>query len=224
MARLLVVGSTQHLAGRELLKRIVDQARSDGHDAAVASTATDIAEADGLIAILDEADAATAGSVALMHAADKPILALCSGAPAPFLEGLCKPRRIETSESCLTHLPAFYEAVRPFAGRVVRDRIPELVREAGHDVAFREVAGDERPRFLKQKVAAEAQELLRADAGSEKEEIADVLEALEAFILSRGVDRDDLKRIKEAKRKRRGGFAKVYVVESTSTPDAPSEA
>ena len=64
MARLLVVGSTQHLAGRELLKRIVDQARSDGHDAAVASTATDIAEADGLIAILDEADAATAGSVA----------------------------------------------------------------------------------------------------------------------------------------------------------------
>lgn len=219
MARLLVVGSTQHLASRALLDRLVEQARQDGHDAGPCVRAKDVADADGLVALLDGADAVTAAAMALAHAEGKPVLGLASGSPDAMLADLCNVKNVRDEASCLAALAPFYEAVRPFAGRVVRDRIPELVREAGHSVAFHEVTGEDRPRFLKQKVAAEAHELLRADIGEEKEEIADVLEALESFIVSRGFDRDDLKRIKEAKRKRRGGFSKVYVVESTSSPE-----
>jgi hypothetical protein len=39
--------------------------------------------------------------------------------------------------------------------------------------------------------------------------------ALEAFLRDRGYDRDELKAIKEAKRKRRGGFERCLVVEAT---------
>lgn len=203
------------MAARELCDRLIAQIRDDGHDGAMLETLADVADADGILLLLDACDPLSGAALGMAHQAGKPCMGFGSK-PTP-LDQACKAIRLEHPEAALDQLPALYELVKPFAGRVVRDKIPELVREAGHSVAFREVTGDERPRFLKQKVANEAQELLRADVGKEKEEIADVLEALEAFIRSRGVDRDDLKRIKDAKRKRRGGFDKVYVVESTAT-------
>lgn len=217
MARLLVIGPDDQLAARGLLKRLRNHAREAGHDAGSpdGNLKQAVRDADGVVVVLDGASAQANAIVGLAAAMDKPVLGLSAHAEHA-LSGLCRFVVCKDDEAAIATLEPFYEAVRPFAGRVVRDKIPELVREAGHDVAFREVGGEDRPRFLKQKVAAEAHELLRADVGKEKEEIADVLEALEAFILSRSFDREDLKRIKDAKRKRRGGFAKVYVVESTS--------
>ncbi|HLF16559.1 MAG TPA: hypothetical protein VI796_03905, partial [Candidatus Thermoplasmatota archaeon] len=48
-------------------------------------------------------------------------------------------------------------------------------------------------------------------------------EALEAFLKARHADREELRRVKEAKRKRRGGFERGFVVEST-LPGSPSAA
>ncbi len=211
------------VAARDQLRRIVDKIRSDGHDAFLFGTQgespTDaVKDSDGVVAVVDHCNADTAAAIAFSNAHNKPALALATAGGPRLVAELATLKTGDSEEAWFEALPAFYEAVRPFAGRVVRDRIPQLVKEAGHHVAFREVQDDEKSRFLKQKVANEARELLHADLGKEKEEIADVLEALEALIRSRNFERDDLRRVKEAKRKRRGGFDRVYVVESTAQP------
>lgn len=228
MARILVVAAHETLAERSLATTLVRRARSDGHDAVLWQDAQEgparaVREADALVALLDRLPAAGAAAVALADAADKPVLGLCSRPTEGLFTQICHVVEGQREEDWWAHLPAFYERVRPFAGRVVRDRIPDLVAEAGHDVRFRQLTADEKPRFLKQKVANEAKELLAAELSQEKEEVADVLEALEAFILARGFDRDDLRRIKDHKRKQRGGFDRCFVVEATATADGPEK-
>jgi predicted house-cleaning noncanonical NTP pyrophosphatase (MazG superfamily) len=223
VARILVAGDAGGLARRTLLTRLVGRLQSDGHDAALHRDAEEgpadsVREADALVAVLDGSDAATAAAVAFASALHKPVLGLAARqSPVPaFLRELCT-RVVEADEvgTWLEALPAFYEDVRPFAGRLVRDLVPQLVKEAGHEVAFRSLSDAERPRFLKQKIAEEARELAKADLGREKEEI-------ETLIKTRAYGRDDLRAIKDAKRKRRGGFEKCFVVESTARDGAPA--
>ncbi len=226
MARILVAGADDTLAERQLVRMLIEQIRGDGHDAGrvEGSASKAIDEGDAVVAVLDRCSSDVAALVAYAHAQNKPVLGLATrGSDAGALGDMARLVPGERVDDWLAALPQFYEEVRPFAGRVVRDRIPELVREAGHDVAFRQLTAEEKPRFLKQKVANEAQELLRADMGKEREEVADVLEALEAFIAARGFERDDLRRIKEHKRKQRGGFERGFVVEATTGKAQPQE-
>lgn len=222
VARLLVAGTLAHLGARRVLAELTRQIRADGHDAVQFDPATDgpqdVDDADAVVAVLDAVDPDTLAVMGYAKALDKPVLGLASAAVTGMAPAIADVQVVDDTEDMLGRIRNFYEKVKPFAGKVVRDRIPQLVKEAGHDVAFREVTGDDRLRFLKQKIAAEALELQRADRGGEKEEIADVLEALEAFIEARKYSRDDLRRVKEAKQKRRGGFDRVWVVESTATP------
>lgn len=226
MAR-IVVAAPDSVTGRGAAERLLQRLRDDGHEAERLGSdlITETGEADGTVCILDGgAFAGTAHAAAACAAAqDRPVLALV---------GTDAPRRLDHDR--ITYHPGveeadwwvalddWYDQVRPFAGRVVRDLIPQLVREAGHDVRFRAATADERPHYLKQKVLAEAKELVAAGAGAEKEEVADLLEALEAFIRARSYDRESLKRVKQAKHKQRGGFERCWVVEATSGPSTDS--
>jgi len=241
MARILVAGTTESLAGRGLAERVVARVRADGHDAALlgATPLPEVREADAVVALLDGPvpPPAAVGAAATAHALGKPALALHTHPLGDAIATLFTQAHSVHGEEDFGHaLSAFYAQVRPFAGRLVRDQVPRLVREAGHSVAFREAAaGEERVRFLKRKVAEEAAELLEAGPGEEREEVADLLEALEALLVERGVAREDLKLVKEAKRRRRGGFERCFVVESVAggtpveatpvpaTPDAEPE-
>jgi predicted house-cleaning noncanonical NTP pyrophosphatase (MazG superfamily) len=221
MARILVAGTTESLAGRSLAERIVARVQADGHDGALlgATPLPEVREADAVVALLDGPvpPPAAVGAAATAHALGKPVLALHTHPLGDALATLFTQTHAVHDESDFTAaLAAFYAQVRPFAGRLVRDQVPRLVREAGHSVAFREAAGEERARFLKRKVAEEAQELLEAGPGEEREEVADLLEALEALLVERGVAREDLKLVKEAKRRRRGAFERCFVVESVA--------
>ncbi len=230
MARILVVGERAGVAGRTLLERLVRRLRSLGQDAALygqtdEGPARSVAECDGIVAVLDTAGAETAAVVAYAHAKGKPVLGLAlPDATIPkFLADAASLHRGADEETWSEALPGFCDKVRPFAGRLVRDQVPKLVKEAGYDLTFRQLSADDKPRFLKQKIAAEAQELEKADLGREKEEVADVLEALEAFLVARGFDREDLRRVKDAKRKRRGAFEQCWVVEATVPAQAPNQ-
>ncbi|HUR25676.1 MAG TPA: hypothetical protein VM327_06665 [Candidatus Thermoplasmatota archaeon] len=221
MARILVAGTTESLAGRGLAERVVARVRADGHDAALlgATPLPEVREADAVVALLDGAipPPAAVGAAATAHALGKPALALHTHPLGDAIATLfTQAHALHGEDDIPQALAAFYAQVRPFAGRLVRDQVPRLVREAGHSVAFREAAGEERARFLKRKVAEEAAELLAAGPGEEREEVADLLEALEALLVERGVARDDLKLVKEAKRRRRGGFERCFVVESVA--------
>lgn len=220
VARILVAGP-EGLGARLLLDALLGRLRADGHEAArlpAEGTAEAVAEADALIAVLDGAvPAATAVWVGHAAALGKPLLGLHGGdAPPALLQACTRTAQGDDLDGLARALGPFYEDVRPFAGRLVRDHVPRLVEEAGHEVRFRELAADERPRFLKQKVHEEAKALLKADRGTEADEIADLLEALETLIRTRGFEREDLRRVKEGKLRRRGGFEKCYVVEATA--------
>lgn len=230
MARLLVATDLTSLAQRAIAHRLAETAVSHGHEAIVVTDAPLAAckEADAVIALIDGSDPGgmPVAVAATAHALGLPTLALHTHALPEALASLFTQAQAVTREEDLAAaLPAFYAQVRPFAGKLVRDQVPRLVREAGHQVQFREAAPDERARYLKRKVADEAAELLAADPGQEREEVADLLEALETLLRVRGYDRDDLKLVKEAKRKRRGGFERFLIVESattvTSTPPEP---
>jgi predicted house-cleaning noncanonical NTP pyrophosphatase (MazG superfamily) len=216
-----VAGTTESLSGRGLAERVVARVRADGHDAALlgATPLPEVREADAVVALLDGPvpPPAAVGAAATAHALGKPALALHTHPLGDAIATLfTQAHAVLGEEDFAQALSAFYAQVRPFAGRLVRDQVPRLVHEAGHSVAFREAAGEERARFLKRKVAEEAQELLEAGPGEEREEVADLLEALESLLVERNVTRDDLKLVKEAKRRRRGGFERCFVVESVA--------
>lgn len=222
MARLLVATDLTSLGQRALADRLAARARADGHEATVVTDAPLAAckDADAAICLIDGGSpgAMPIAVAASAHALGLPTLALHTHALADSLASLFSMAQAVTREDDLvTALIPFYAEVRPFAGKLVRDQVPRLVREAGHQVQFREAAPDERVRYLKRKVADEANELMEADPGQEREEVADLLEALETLLRVRGYDREDLRLVKEAKRKRRGGFERFLIVESATT-------
>ncbi len=233
MARLLVATDLSSMGQRALADRLAARAQADGHEATVVTDAPLAAckDADAAICLIDglSPGAMPIAVAASAHALGLPTLALHTHAlPASLASLFTMAQAVTREEDLLTALIPFYASVRPFAGKLVRDQVPRLVREAGHQVQFREATPDERPRYLKRKVADEANELLEADPGQEREEVADLLEALETLLRVRGYDREDLKLVKEAKRKRRGGFERFLIVESATTvtshalPPAPT--
>jgi predicted house-cleaning noncanonical NTP pyrophosphatase (MazG superfamily) len=94
--------------------------------------------------------------------------------------------------------------------KLVRDRIPEIIRQKGGDPQVRIATGTELDKLIRLKIAEEAQELLNS---GEDEEIADILEALDALIEHRSMNRAALEDARLKKRHDRGGFEKGFVLE-----------
>ena len=94
----------------------------------------------------------------------------------------------------------------------MRDRIPEIIRQNGGNPQVRIATGSELDRLIRLKIVEEAKELL---SSGEDEEIADVLEALEALLVHRSVDRAGIEDARLKKRQERGGFEKGFVLELT---------
>ncbi|MHA1962139.1 MAG: nucleoside triphosphate pyrophosphohydrolase [Candidatus Thorarchaeota archaeon] len=93
--------------------------------------------------------------------------------------------------------------------KIVRDLIPELIRSRGEEPKVRKASTDELDHLLRAKILEEASELLNSGT---TEEIADVLEAINALIAIRGKSWDEIEKIRNEKLKRRGGFTKGYVL------------
>jgi predicted house-cleaning noncanonical NTP pyrophosphatase (MazG superfamily) len=87
--------------------------------------------------------------------------------------------------------------------KLVRDRIPDLMRAAGADPVIRYVSADEMPQWLYAKLYEEAGELEQTPS---LEECADVLEVLRAIAAILGNSLEDVVRAADAKRAARGGF------------------
>lgn len=93
--------------------------------------------------------------------------------------------------------------------KLVRDRIPDIIRADGRECDCRTVDGEEYRRRIMEKLDEEVGEL--RESGS-IEEMADVLEVMIAMAAMDGHTLDDILRAAEEKRAARGGFAKGYVV------------
>jgi predicted house-cleaning noncanonical NTP pyrophosphatase (MazG superfamily) len=88
--------------------------------------------------------------------------------------------------------------------KLVRDRIPQIIRDAGGEPVTRVADAEEYRALLRAKLVEEVEEFL---ASEDPNELADVLEVLLALAVDLGVDRDRLEKLRTAKTFERGGFA-----------------
>ena len=93
--------------------------------------------------------------------------------------------------------------------KLVRDKIPDIVREKGETASFRTATADEYHRALVDKLLEECNEFKRTQSA---EELADVLEVVHALAEDHGgVEAIEQARI--AKKPERGGFTKRILLE-----------
>jgi predicted house-cleaning noncanonical NTP pyrophosphatase (MazG superfamily) len=93
--------------------------------------------------------------------------------------------------------------------KLIRDRIPEIIKEAGWKPRVRKLKKAEFLNALKKKVLEEAKELIRAkDKEGIINEIVDIQELIDALTSEIGLSKAKVKNLQVAKRKKRGGFKK----------------
>lgn len=94
--------------------------------------------------------------------------------------------------------------------KLVRDRIPEIIREK-REKAITHIADDtEYFQKLKEKLREEAGEFL--ESGNE-EELADILEVISAICEFRNIEMKQLERLRDKKAKEKGRFEKRIILE-----------
>jgi predicted house-cleaning noncanonical NTP pyrophosphatase (MazG superfamily) len=93
-------------------------------------------------------------------------------------------------------------------GKLVRDRIPEIIEADGRTANVRQLADEEYGAALLDKLSEEVQELCDATPVERLGEAADVYEVLLALVEHIGLSYDDLVRAADEKRRQRGGFSR----------------
>ena len=95
--------------------------------------------------------------------------------------------------------------------KLVRDKIPELIRAEGRTPKIRPLVGVALRNALYDKLSEEHAELLAAsDIDSLKEELADIIEVIVALANTFEATESDLMNVVRRKRRERGGFTKAY--------------
>lgn len=94
--------------------------------------------------------------------------------------------------------------------KLVRDRIPEIIRENGETPITHVAEGEEYDQWLGEKLVEEACEF--AEDGT-RDELADVLEVVYAVCEHRGIEWGEIERMRAEKADERGGFADGIVLE-----------
>ena len=95
--------------------------------------------------------------------------------------------------------------------KLVRDKIPEIIRGKGESPVTRIADDNEYWQRLKDKLEEEVSEFIESE---KKEEIADILEVIHAICAFRKVGRDELEQFRKKKAEERGGFKEKIILES----------
>lgn len=89
--------------------------------------------------------------------------------------------------------------------KLVRDRIPEIIKNAGKIAEYEVLSQADYAKMLEKKLDEETAEY---HASKNVEELADILEVLYALAESSGYSADELERLRARKAQERGGFKK----------------
>lgn len=105
-------------------------------------------------------------------------------------------------------------------GKLVRDKVPEIVRSEGNMPNIRTMDTDEFRTELLYKLIEEAEELRKAgeydeaDRAGLMEQTSDILEVLYAIFKEFNLDEGDIERVRRTKLEQKGGFKDKVFLES----------
>jgi len=97
--------------------------------------------------------------------------------------------------------------------KLVRDRIPEII-EAGGKICVTEALSD--AKYLELLDAKLTEELSEYQERKSLEELADLLEVMQAVIRARGWTWEQLERVRREKAARRGGFERKLLLKEVT--------
>ncbi|WP_432929190.1 nucleoside triphosphate pyrophosphohydrolase [Microbispora sp. CA-135349] len=107
-------------------------------------------------------------------------------------------------------------------GKMVRDRIPEIIGADGRTARVRVLGESELVPALTAKLAEEAEELRQAGPGDRLGELADIYEVLAALTETLGFSDEQVQEAARHKRAERGGFSRrLWLDEVTPLANAP---
>lgn len=116
------------------------------------------------------------------------------------------------------------EVLRFKVEKLIRDRLPEIMRSQGQTLFERRLDDAEYAVELKKKLLEEAAEAVAAGPDSLIEELADVLEVVIALAEASGTSLSEVEASRLAKRAERGGFSgrvyNAYVEAEAGSPAA----
>ena len=94
-------------------------------------------------------------------------------------------------------------------GKLVRDKIPNIIRRNGEDPITRTLSPAEHKKYLLDKIVEEAEEIRKAASSNEAlMEIADLYQAASDFARLSGISRKKIRHAIKTRRNERGGFRK----------------
>lgn len=93
--------------------------------------------------------------------------------------------------------------------KLVRDRIPEIIEADGKTCVYETLSDEEYIRLLDQKLN---EELAEYQESKSLEELADLLEVMQAVVRARGWTLDELEQVRADKAAERGGFVKKILL------------
>lgn len=100
--------------------------------------------------------------------------------------------------------------------KLVRDNIPDIIRDDNETPVTRILTDAEYERELYRKLAEECKEVYRAEDNDETcKELADVLEVIIAIANVKGKSLEDIIKLAEDKRNKRGDFSKKIYLEKS---------
>ncbi len=94
--------------------------------------------------------------------------------------------------------------------KLVRDKIPEIIRQDGRKPTTHIADKKEYWQGLKEKLKEEVKEFLKE---SNEEELADILELIYAICDFKKIDKSKLENLRKKKAKQRGGFQKKIILD-----------
>ncbi|WP_411503403.1 phosphoribosyl-ATP pyrophosphohydrolase [Brevibacillus centrosporus] len=98
--------------------------------------------------------------------------------------------------------------------KLIRDRIPQIMKEKGKEFTIQTLTNEQFERELKNKLGEELQEFNQATPQEEIEELADMVEVIYAYLKHRGVSIDEFEKVRLNKQYKRGGFEdKLFLVD-----------
>lgn len=101
-------------------------------------------------------------------------------------------------------------------GKLVRDNIPEIIKQNGEKPITRILSGDEYKEELEKKLLEECKEALKAQEDDRIEELADLLEVMIALGKTEGKTFEDILKVYKTKRDERGAFDQMIYLEDVS--------